>query len=158
MTTPAKLYLVLLLTFSWMAQATEVGTQLTQRTLPDQHDENATLDGQTRLLLVASSRDAAELVDNAIKEQPEGYLEARDALYVADVSQMPSFITKWVLKPSMRSANYRILLDYESQVAPEHLGTGDDVLWLELDDLEVRNRQTFSSSDALREALEQQPQ
>lgn len=97
-------------------------------------------------------------LDDAIKDQPEGYLEARDALYVVDVSQMPSFITNWVLKPSMCSANYRILLDYESQVATEHLGTGDDVLWLELDDLEVRNRQTFSSSEALREALEQQPQ
>lgn len=138
------------------AQAAAVGERLSPWTLSDQFDEAAQLDAGTRLLLVASSRDAAGLVDEALKDQPEGYLEGLGALYVVDVSQMPSMITNWVLKPSMKSADYRILLDYESEVAPEHLGQGDEVLWLGLDNLKVQERQTFTSADALREALEQQ--
>ena len=144
--------------FGWTVQAADVGEKLAPRTLLDQFEAEASLDGETRLLLVASSREAAGLVDEALKGKPDGYLAARNALYVADVSQMPSMVTNWVLIPSMRSADYRILLDRDSLVAPEHLGAGDEVLWLELDDLKVLERQTFDSSEALREALERQAQ
>lgn len=146
---------LLLAVLSCTAQAATVGERLSPWALPDQFDETARLDPRIRLLLVASSREAAGLVDEAMADQPEGYLEARQALYVVDVSRMPSMITNWVLKPSMRSADYRILLDYDSQVAPEHLGAGNEVLWLELDNLQVVHRQTFSSAEALRTALEQ---
>lgn len=152
-----KLCLILALTLlSSALQGANVGERLSPVTLADQFDEPAQLDAQTRLLLVASSRGAAEVVDQALADKPKGYLEERNALYVVDVSQMPSMVTNWVLKPSMKSADYRILLDYESEVAPEHLGQGDQVLWLELDDMAVQARQTFSSAENLQQALEQQ--
>lgn len=150
-----KLILVILLTsLSLTVQALEPGDRLTSFDLQDQFEKPARLSDTTALVLVASSREAAGVVDEAIKEQPKGYLEARNALYVADVSQMPGFITNWFLVPSMRSANYRILLDWDSVVAPRHLGQDGQVLWLELDQGEIVERRTFTSADDLREALE----
>ncbi|MBB3190552.1 hypothetical protein [Halomonas cerina] len=39
--------------------------------------------------------------------------------------RIPGLVAKFVLVPSMRSANYRALLDRENRVAPQPLG-GDD--------------------------------
>ncbi|MHB0774854.1 hypothetical protein [Halomonas sp. WWR20] len=150
---------ILVIGLAWLfmsgtAQAISVGERLEPWTLDDQFGEAATLDGQTRVLLVASSREAAELVDNAIKAFPQGYLEARDTLYVADISRMPGLIARFMAIPAMRSANYRILLDRDSQVAPERLGMKDTVLWLQLDDRQVQERRLFASPETLRDALE----
>ncbi|MFD2190962.1 hypothetical protein [Pistricoccus aurantiacus] len=137
------------------AQAVEVGERLAPWTLKDQFGDSVNLDEQTSLLLVASSRKAAEVMDEALKDSPEGYLEARNTLYVADISRIPGLVAKLVLVPAMRSANYRVLLDRESQVAPQHLGNGDTVLWLDLDDMKVQERREFESAEALRRTLEE---
>ena len=151
-----RILAILLASLTWTAQALEPGERLLPFALQDQFEQTARLTDTTRLVLVASSREAAGIVDEAIKDRPKGYLEARNALYVADVSQMPSFITSWFLVPSMRSANYRILLDWDSMVAPDHLGQDGEVLWLQLDQREILKRQTFTSADALKQALERQ--
>lgn len=137
------------------AQAIEVGERLAPWTLEDQFGDTVTLDEQTSLLLLASSREAADVMDEAIKHRTEGYLEARNALYVTDISRIPGLVAKFVLVPSMRSANYRALLDRESRVAPQPLGGDDTVLWLDLDDIKVRERREFRAAEALRRTFEE---
>ena len=144
-----------LLLLASLCQAIEVGTQVPTFTLTDQFDQSASLTAETKLLLVASSRDAAGIVDEAIGKKDKGYLEQRNTLYVADVSQMPSLITSLLMVPSMRSANYRVLLDYESEVAPEHLKNDGEVLWLELEAGTVVARRTYTEASALERDLEQ---
>jgi hypothetical protein len=61
-----------------------------------------------------------------------------------------------VLVPSMRDANYRILLDREGQVASRYDASRSEVLWLTLEDGTLRERQQFSSADRLKDALEEQ--
>lgn len=155
-----KAALVLLLSlFTLAVHAVELGDKLDSWTLPDQFDQPYQLDDEVRILLVASSHGAAKLVDAAIREQPSGYLEARQAIYVADISRMPRFVANRILVPSMRDANYRILLDREGRVAPRYQNSGEDeVLLLALEEGKLRERQQFSSAEQLRAALEAQPQ
>ena len=86
-----RILAILLASLTWTAQALEPGERLLPFALQDQFEQTARLTDTTRLVLVASSREAAGIVDEAIKDRPKGYLEARNALYVADVSQMPSW-------------------------------------------------------------------
>lgn len=146
----------LLMGLSIGVQGIEIGQTLEPFTLQDQFEEAATLTDSTELLLVASSRKAAGVVDEAIKEKPEGYLDERNALYVADISRMPGLVTRMFLVPSMRKANYRVLLDRESTVAPDHLGQDGEVLWLRLNQREVLEQRTFTDAEDLRTALEQE--
>lgn len=151
--------LLLLSVLALSVQAAEVGEKLESWTLPDQFDQPSQLDDEVRILLVASSHGAAKLVDAAIKDQPEGYLEARQTIYIADISRMPRFVANRILVPSMRDANYRILLDREGQVAPRYQDSGvDEVLWLTLEEGRLRERRQFSSAEELRAALQAQAQ
>lgn len=151
------LAILLLLLCSVAVQAQSEGERVRAWTLEDQFGDDVMIAPDTRLLLVASSRKAADVVNEALEGLPEGFLESNMALYVADVSRMPKMITRMVMVPAMRSASYSVLLDYDSKVAPAHLGQGDEVLWLGLEGLVVEERRTYDSPEALRQALEALP-
>src|SRR5690606_33021971 len=151
-----RIWAILLTTLGGTALAQAPGERLMPFALQDQFEQTARLTDTTKLVLVASSRAAAGIVDEAIKDQPKGYLEARNALYVEHVSQMPRLITSCALAPSMRWANDRSLADWDSGVATGHLGADGKVLWVQLNQRETLEQQTFTSATALRDALERQ--
>ncbi|WP_312936307.1 hypothetical protein [Pseudomonas sp.] len=123
-------------------------------TLLDQHDKAYTLDDATRVLLVARSMSTAKLVNATLSDEPEGYLDARHVVYVADIEKMPS-VAKMVMVPAMRSANYRIVLDQTGAVAERYKGDRETVQWLDMEGGQVVRERRFSDADALRQALVQ---
>jgi len=137
------------------AQALETGERLAPWTLSDQFEQAYTLDDDLRILLVARSMDGAKLLDAALEGQAKGYLEARQALFVADISRMPGLIGKLFAIPAMRDYSYRVLLDREAQVVPQYAAPEQGVLWLQLERGVLRERRVFSDAAALRAALEQ---
>ncbi|PUB45299.1 FAD/FMN-containing dehydrogenase [Pseudomonas sp. GV047] len=137
------------------AQAVEVGERLAPWTLLDQFDQAYTLDNQARILLVVRSMDAAKLVDAALQGQPAGYLEARHAVFVADIQRMPRLIAKLFAVPAMQSYNYRVMLDRDARIAPRYSAAADKVLWLQLDNGKLVSQHEYGTAVELRQALEQ---
>ena len=136
------------------ANALEVGDRLAPWTLLDQFDQAFTLDSRTETLLVARSMDGAKLVDAALQGQPKGYLEARHAVFIADIQRMPRLVAKMFAVPAMRDYNYRVMLDREGRVAPRYPGPVDKVLWLQLKDGQVVAQHEYATAAQLHEALE----
>jgi hypothetical protein len=136
------------------ANALEVGERLAPWTLLDQFDQAFTLDSRTQTLLVARSMEAAKLVDAALQGQPEGYLEARHAVFLADIQRMPRLIAKMFAVPAMRDYSYRVMLDRDGRVAPRYPGAVDKVLWLQLKDGRLMAQHEYATAAQLREALE----
>lgn len=151
-----KFFVVLLLSLLplW-AQAVEVGERVAPWTLLDQFDQAYTLDDQAQILLVARSMDAAKQVDAALQGQPKGYLEARHAVFIADIQRMPRLIAKLFAVPAMQAYNYRVMLDRDARIAPHYPGAVDKVRWLQLDSGKLIAQHEYSSADELRQALEQ---
>lgn len=137
-----------------LANALEVGDRLASWTLLDQFDQAFTLDNRTQTLLVARSMDAAKLVDAALQGRSKGYLEARHAVFVADIQRMPRLIAKMFAVPAMRGYDYRVMLDREGRVAARYPGAEDKVLWLQLKDGQLVERREYATAAQLREALE----
>lgn len=152
----ARVLLLSLLPF--MANAAEVGDTLAPFTLNDQHDTAFTLDASTRVLLAAGDMDGAKLVKAALAEQPKGYLEARHAVFVADIQRMPALISKLFAVPAMRDYSYRVVLDREGQVVPQYAVAENQVLLLQLDNGKLVQKQSFSDADTLRKAIDALPQ
>lgn len=153
-----KIALVLLLSaLSMLAQAATVGERLTPWTLLDQHDQPYTLDTQTRVLLVARNMDGAKLVKAALQDQPKGYLEARNAVFLADVQRMPSLIGKLFAIPKMRDYTYRVVLDRDGKIAAQYPGAEDKVLWLRLENGAVVEQKELATAGELSEALANVP-
>jgi hypothetical protein len=144
-----------LLLLAGVAQALEVGERLPGWTLSDQFDKPYTLEDNLQILLVARSMAGAKLLGAALEGRPKGYLEARRALFVADISRMPGLIGRLFAIPAMRDYSYRVLLDREAQVVPQYAAPETGVLWLQLEHGVLRGRKVFTEAAALRAALEQ---
>ena len=150
-----KFFAVLLLALSaTCAQAVEVGERLASWTLLDQFDQPYSLNDELQVLLVARSMAGAKLLAAALDQQPKGYLEARKAVFLADISRMPSVIATAFAVPAMRDYNYRVMLDRSARIAPRYPVENDAVLWLQLQQGRVQARQTFTQASALRGAVE----
>ncbi len=147
-----------LLLLASSAQALETGEQLASWTLLDQFEQPYTLNDQLQVLLVAHDMPAAKLLNQALEGQPKGYLESRQAIFVADVSRMPALISSLFAVPAMRDYSYRVLLDHEPRVVPRYPVTDGKVLWLSLDRGRLVSSREFASAAELRQALEQAAQ
>ncbi|MFN3357652.1 MAG: FAD/FMN-containing dehydrogenase [Pseudomonas sp.] len=137
-----------------LAQAVEVGERVAPWTLLDQYDQAYTLNDQAQILLVARSMDAAKQVDAALQGQPKGYLEARHAVFVADIRRMPRLVATLFAVPAMRAYNYRVMLDRDARIAPRYPGPVDKVLWLQLANGKLVGQREYGSAADLRQALE----
>lgn len=144
---------VLLCLISATSMALETGERLAPWTLLDQHDQAYTLDDQLQVLLVARSMDAAKLVDAALQGKPKGYLEQRHAVFLADISRMPSIIGKLFAIPKMREYNYRILLDRDARISPRYPADTASVLWLDLCQGQLQGQRSFTDATELAQAL-----
>ena len=149
---------VFLLLLCGSVMALEKGERLLPWTLLDQFDKAYTLDQQARILLVARNMTGAKLLKAALEGKPKGFLDARQAVFVADVSRMPAVISTLFAVPAMRDYNYRVLLDSKSRVASRYPAAEDQVLWLDLERGVLRDSRTFTDAQALRQALEQAQQ
>lgn len=140
---------------SGLAQAVQVGDRLAPWTLLDQFDQPYSLDDEARVLLVARNMVGAKLVDGALQGKPSGYLGARHAIFLADISRMPKPIASLFAVPAMRKYDYRVLLDRQARVAVRYPVEADAVLWLDVRNGQVEALRSFTDVNALAGALEQ---
>ncbi|OWJ94164.1 FAD/FMN-containing dehydrogenase [Pseudomonas sp. A46] len=137
-----------------LGQAAETGERLAPWTLLDQYDQAYSLNDDLKVLLVARDMDGGKLVNAALEGLPKDYLESRHAVFVADISRMPSVISSLFAVPAMRDYNYRVLLDRDARVTHRYPAQASSVLWLQLDRGTLTGQKAFNDAAALREALE----
>ncbi|NPA82190.1 MAG: hypothetical protein GXO31_06230 [Epsilonproteobacteria bacterium] len=86
-------------------------------TLPDQFSKPHSLKEDTKILIMTFSKEAAHTVKNFLKQQPKGYLEEKKAMFIADISPMPTVIRNAFALPDLKKSSYTILLIYDKEIA-----------------------------------------
>ena len=112
-----KLALALLLAFplASLAAPVEPGHFLPRLTLKNQHDQEWQIPADTRTVLFAAGRKASNLMLSVLGTQPKGFLAARNAVYLADMSKMPGFITRTFALPSLREQPFEVGVSLDEQ-------------------------------------------
>ena len=123
-------------------------------TLLDQFDKPYTASPELRVVLIARDMTGSKLVKSALEGRPAGYLEARHAVFVADISRMPGPISAMFAVPAMRDYSYRVLLDRDARIANRFAAQPEGVTWLQLEQGRVVDTRRFDNAEALRQAVE----
>lgn len=152
-----KRLLLLMCLLPGLAHALEPGDRLAPWTLLDQHERPYTLTPDTRVLLVARDMQGAKLVKAALAEQPAGYLEARGAVFVADIERMPAVISTLFAIPAMRGYAYRVMLDRQGRVAERYAVPDSSVRLMRLDHGTLVAQETYVDAETLKQALDASP-
>lgn len=95
------------------AQLLGPGDLLPQIALEDQHGNQAMPAPDTRLLLFAPDKAASDLLNTHLAGQTDSYLNDRQAVFLADISDMPGLVTRLFALPAMREYPYPVLLTRE---------------------------------------------
>lgn len=77
-------------------------------TLQDQHTQPWGVKSDTRLVVFAAGRKPSNLVMEVLGAQAKGFLESRQAVYVADMSRMPGFVTRTFALPALREQPFAV--------------------------------------------------
>lgn len=139
------------------AWALQPGEAVQPWTLLDQFDSPYTLDEQAKVLLVARDMAGGKLVKAALSDQEKGFLEARQVVFVADISRMPGPVSTLFAVPAMRDYPYRVMLDREPRVVPRYPAREGAVLWLRLDAGRLKEVRYYDEAQGLAQALEALP-
>jgi hypothetical protein len=126
-------------------------------TLPDQFGKPHTLSPETRTMVFAFTKATGHIIKTAMADKPEGYLEERKAVIVADISGMPTVIQNMFALPDLRKSNYAMLLIYDKNMA-KRLKEGqatDKVIVMRLEQGKVTKVEHADSPEALIKLLDQ---
>jgi len=86
----------------------QAGSTMPSMTLTDQHEKPWVIPADTKLVLFSGSRDANTIAQGLLSQKPAEYLKSKNAVYLSDMSKMPSFITRNFALPSMRDLPYSL--------------------------------------------------
>ena len=123
----------------------------------NQWEKPVELNQQTKWLVVSQSKESGNIVKEAFEALELADLNQHQLVYIADISAMPSFVTKLFALPKMRDYAFPMaLIQEEGQLAAMKLPLKDNesVAVLALEQLQVGEIQYFSEMEAFKQFLQ----
>lgn len=149
----AALLLVSALVSPVWAAAPVPGQHLPALHLKDQHDREWYVHADTRLVIFAAGRKASNLVMAVLGAQPKGFLTTRHAVYLADMSKMPSFITRTFALPSLKEQPFEVGVVLDDKTLTDWPRQDDAVTLIRLDQGRVIGHEYAGTEAQLKAAL-----
>jgi len=124
-------------------------------TLPDQFDKAVTLTNNTKKVILVFAKATGHTVREFLKKQDKNYLPSKSALFVADVSGMPTIIRNTFALPDFRKSAYSVLLIYDEKIAKSYKNPQDEdkITILTLHNKKIVKIQTVTTEEELKKAL-----
>ena len=136
-----------------LAGPIEVGQPLPVPTLHNQHEQAWRIAPDTQLVIFAAGRTASNLVMAVLSPQPKGLLASRHAVYLADMSKMPGFITRTFALPSLREQPFEVGVSLDAKTLAEWPRQENAVTLIRLDQGRVMGHEFASTEAQLKAAL-----
>jgi len=95
-----------------------IGSEI-EFTLPDQFDKSHTLTDNTKTLILSFAKATGHTIKAFLNAQPKDYLPSRDAMFVADISPMPTIIRNTFALPDLKKSPFSVLLIYDKKIAAQ---------------------------------------
>lgn len=146
------LFIGLCLAFSTLASAFEPGTEIPSVTLKNQFDEPMQLTAETKKLFFTPDKKAATVMNEYLQENSKKLDEA-GALYVSDISRMPSMITKMFAMPAMKKYPFKIALDRDGELTKNWPREKDKLTVVELNNQKVVSVRFIGTKEEVADAL-----
>lgn len=131
----------------------EPGQHLPGLHLKDQHDRDWYVHADTRLVIFAAGRKGSNLVLAVLGPQPRGFLASRHAVYLADMSRMPGFVTRHFALPALRDQAFEVGVVLDEQTLAGWPRQDDAVTLIRLDQGRVVSHEYASTEAQLQAAL-----
>ena len=131
-----------------------VGSKLSL-TLPDQFDKPHSLSSETKKIIFVFAKATGHTVKTFLKAQDKSYLTSRNALFVADISPMPTVIRNTFALPDLKKSDYAVLLIYDKLIAKtlKDEAHADQIAVADIENMTIKNIQFVTTEEELSKLL-----
>jgi len=149
-----KIFFILLSTVIMWANEYQAGQSIKPVILNDQFGATHKIVKMPQTIIVTFEKEPSDILNEYLSKQSQGYLEKNDAVYIADISQMPAFVTKTFALPKMKEYNYKVLLitdENEGALYPYQEG---QITIIKMDNNRIKSIQFTDKSSQLNKIIE----
>lgn len=143
-----KILFSVLLFVATFANALSIGDTTPTFEIKDQFEKMHKISADTKTILVAESRSTSVIVREYLLTKDTNFLETNKTQYIADISGMPSLISKFIALPKMKKYPFPILLVNEEQ-AKSFSTKDDEITVYTLTDGKVSNIKYIKTTEEL---------
>ena len=112
-----KFLFTIFLGLSAFANSLTVGSELPVLTVKDQFEKESTIDSKIKTVIFSATKEESNTIKEFLAAKEKDYLTNNNIAYVADITGMPSLISKFFAIPKMKDYNFSILLIDEDNKA-----------------------------------------
>jgi len=139
----------LALALSGVAAFAQAEQKLNPTVFMDQWDQPQSLTSDVQWVIFSTTKDGGNWVKTQLEEMGIENLKAKKWMYVADVSQMPSLITKFMAIPKMQDYKFSIALEREGDVTADWPKQEDAVNIYKLNALTIEEVHTLTTKESV---------
>jgi len=104
---------LLVMGLSLFASEFKIGDKIGTFSILNQHDKKVTIDDSIEKIIVSFEKDTGANINEYLSKKYPLFLKNNNAVFIANISGMPSIITKLFALPKMRKYDHEILLIYD---------------------------------------------
>ena len=105
-----KFLFTVLLGLSAFANSLTIGTDIPTHTVKDQFEKDHTVDANIKTIIFSATKTEGTTIKEFLLTKDKDYLTTNKAVYIADITGMPSLITKFIAMPKMKDYPFSVLL------------------------------------------------
>lgn len=110
-----KLLLLPLFALFLYANSFELNQNIGSFSLPNQFDEKQTIDNSIEMIIVSFEKGTGADINQFLSTKDKDFLKNHHTVFIANISGMPSIITKMFALPKMRDYKHSVLLIYDEE-------------------------------------------
>ena len=105
-----KFLFTVFLGLSAFANSLTIGNNLPTLTIKDKFEKNFTVDANIKTIIFSATKTEGTTIKEFLLTKDKDYLTANKTVYIADITGMPSLITKFIAMPKMKDYPFSVLL------------------------------------------------
>jgi len=150
-----KMVLFALLAMSLYGAAYQVGQSVAPLELQDQFGKHIALKVMPKTVIMAFEKGTSGTVNEYLAAQNKDYLGLHNSAFIADISQMPNFITESFALPKMRKFSHTVLLIRDEELGLRFPAQEEKITVMKFQGNRVSAIEFVSTAEQLKQAIEQ---
>lgn len=109
--------LILVFNFGWAQQSFEL-SQFQELQYKSASDSTLKISDQTKRIIISFDQESNGFMSAFLQTKPASYLPSEQTIYIGDIGQMPTLVTRLFAKPRMREYPFTIYLHEDQKIKP----------------------------------------
>jgi hypothetical protein len=149
-----KVIVFALVAISLFGAPYKVGQSVAPLQLQDQWGKKSTLKVMPHTLVMAFEKGTGATVNEYLASHDKNYLKKNKAVFIADISQMPNFITETFALPKMRKYPHTVLLIRDEEQGLKFPGEEEKITVMKFHGNFLAHIDYVSTAAELKQAIE----